>query len=66
MLFDGALIARMLKGWSVLFPPFPLSPVPDAAMLLTLALLTVGPYVAATVVPSWKSAVTDPDTVLRG
>lgn len=66
VLFDAALIAHLLKGWSVLFPPFRLAPVPDAATLLSLALLTVGPYLAAIVVPAWKSAVSDPDSVLRG
>lgn len=66
LLFDGAVITGMLKGWSVLYPPFKLAPVPDADLVLALALFTIGPYVAATVVPAWKSAVTDPDTVLRG
>jgi ABC-type lipoprotein release transport system permease subunit len=66
LLFDGALLSRMLKGWSVLYPSFRLTPVPDADTILALALFTIGPYLAATVVPAWKSAVTDPDTVLRG
>ncbi len=66
VLFDGALLTGMLRGWSVLYPPFALAPAPEPALLATLALLTVGPYVAATLVPAWKAAVTDPDSVLRG
>lgn len=66
LLFDGALLSRMLKGWSVLYPPFRFTTIPDAGTIAALALFTVGPYLAATVVPAWKSAVTDPDSVLRG
>ena len=34
--------------------------------LFVLGFLTVVPYVAATVAPSWKAAVTDPEEVMRG
>jgi hypothetical protein len=32
---------------------------------MTLALLTVVPYMAATVVPVWRTASGDPDAVMR-
>lgn len=62
----AALLRPVLQGWSVLFPP--LRPVPylDLQQLFILGFLTVVPYVACTVVPSWKAAVTDPDSVMRG
>ena len=35
------------------------------AWALYLFLLTVGPYVVATVVPSWLAATVDPDAAMR-
>ena len=34
--------------------------------LFVIAFLTVTPYVACTILPSWKTAITDPDAVMRG
>jgi ABC-type lipoprotein release transport system permease subunit len=65
--FGGAALLRpVLQGWSVLFPPFRPVPYVDLYQVFVLGLLTVAPYVACTVVPSWKAAVTDPDSVMRG
>jgi ABC-type lipoprotein release transport system permease subunit len=65
--FLGAfLLAPALKGWSVLFPPFRLMPYLDLYQIFVLLFLTVVPYVASTIIPSWKSAITDPDVVMRG
>lgn len=60
------LLSPILKGWSVLYPDFLLTPVIDFYQVFVLAVLTVVPYMACTVFPSWKAAVTDPDQVLRG
>jgi len=30
-----------------------------------LAFLTITPYVVSTVIPSWKAAVTEPDSIMR-
>jgi cell division protein FtsX len=65
MVFDGALFAGVLKGWSVLFPTFDVAPEPDASTLLVCLALAVVPYVAASLVPSWRAAITDPDSVIR-
>lgn len=64
--FGAPLLAMVVKGWSVLFPAFDLVPRVEMQQLLALILLTVAPYVVATVIPSWKAAITDPDSVLRG
>lgn len=64
-LFGAPLLIPVLKGWSTLFPPLALTPRVDFYQLAVLAFLSVVPYVASTVVPSWKAAVTDPDRVLR-
>ncbi len=62
---SAALFAPVLKGWAVLYPSFRLVPYVDAAQLAALFFLTVVPYTAATVVPSWRAASVDPDAVMR-
>lgn len=59
------LFAPMLKGWSVLYPQFRLTPSIDGYQIATLFFLTVVPYTVVTIVPSWRSATIDPDSVMR-
>jgi len=66
VLLGGALFTRILKGWSVLFPSFDFDPDLDAYTGLLCLLLAVVPYVLANLVPSWRSAIIDPDSVIRG
>ena len=64
--FTGSvLFAPVLKGWSVLYPQFHLVPRVDPYQIATLFFLTVAPYTAATVIPSWRAAIIDPDEVMR-
>jgi ABC-type lipoprotein release transport system permease subunit len=62
---EVALLAPALRGWSTLHPPLRLVPSVDAYQLSALFLLTVVPYTAATLVPSWRAATVDPDEVMR-
>jgi len=62
---SAPLLAPVMQGWSVLYPDFRLTPAIDATQLLALFFLTVLPYLAATLVPVWRAAVTDPDEVMR-
>lgn len=62
---NGALFRPLLQGWAVLYPQFSLAPRLDGLVLLTLFLITVVPYMAAVLVPGWRAAITDPDTVMR-
>ena len=64
--FNAFLLAPVIKGWSVVFPDFHLAPHLDPYLVFTLGFLTVAPYVASTVIPAWKTAVTDPETIMRG
>lgn len=59
------LFGPVLKGWSVLYPNFRLIPHIDPYHLATLFFLTVVPYATATVIPSWKTSIVDPDGVMR-
>lgn len=63
--FGGALFGRVLAGWSSLFPEIDLRPEVDLRTLLLLVPCAVLPYVAASLIPSWRAAVTDPDTIIR-
>lgn len=60
-----ALFEPVLKGWSTLYPHFRPVPFIDAEQVATLFFLTVVPYTAATIIPSWRAATIDPDTVMR-
>jgi len=62
---DAALFEPVLKGWAVLYPRFSLVPAVDGLQLATLFFFTVFPYTVATIVPIWRAAITDPDTVMR-
>ncbi len=60
------LLAPVLKGWATLYPRFDLTPGVDGLQLLTLAVLAIVPYTLATLVPSWRAAIADPDAAIRG
>lgn len=55
----------VLKGWSVVYPQFRLTPFVNVSQVATLFFLTVIPYTVATIVPAWRAATIDPDTVMR-
>jgi ABC-type lipoprotein release transport system permease subunit len=62
---SAALLQPVLKGWSVLYPSFRLTPFIDAPQVFGLFFLTVVPYTVATVIPTWRAATVDPDSVMR-
>ena len=62
---SSLLFAPVLKGWSVLYPHFRLTPFINRYQIAILFFLTVIPYTVATIVPSWRSATIDPDSVMR-
>lgn len=62
---SAVLFEPVLKGWSVLYPKFRLTPFVSAYQVATLFFLTVIPYTAATIIPSWRAATIDPDAQVR-
>ncbi|MDP3694923.1 MAG: FtsX-like permease family protein [Desulfocapsaceae bacterium] len=64
-LASSILFAPVLKGWSVLYPHFRLTPYISGYQLAALFFLTVIPYTVVTIVPSWRSATIEPDSVMR-
>jgi ABC-type lipoprotein release transport system permease subunit len=63
--FSAFLFVPALKGWSVLYPEFRITPFVDPYQVAVLFFLTVVPYTVATIVPSWRAAIVDPDSVMR-
>ena len=63
---SSALFEPVLKGWAVLYPKFKLTPFVNPFQVVILFFLTVVPYTVATIIPSWRAATVDPDTVMRG
>lgn len=63
---SSALFGPALKGWAVLYPQFKPIPFIDASQIVALFFLTVIPYTVATIIPSWRAATVDPDSVMRG
>lgn len=61
----AALFGPVLRGWSGLRADFRLVPQLDPYLVATLFFLTVLPYTVATLVPSWRAATVDPDSVMR-
>jgi ABC-type lipoprotein release transport system permease subunit len=62
---SATLFAHALKGWSILYPEFKLIPFIDPYQVVVLFFFTVVPYTVATIIPSWRAATIDPDTVMR-
>ena len=63
---SSVLFEPVLKGWAILYPKFKLTPFINPFQVGVLFFLTVVPYTVATVIPSWRAATVDPDTVMRG
>ncbi|MEJ2424060.1 MAG: FtsX-like permease family protein [Candidatus Thiodiazotropha sp.] len=62
---SATLFEPVLKGWAVLYPKFQLQPSVDGLQVATLLFFTVLPYVVATIIPVWRTSITDPDAVMR-
>lgn len=62
---SAALLSPVIKGWSVIYPDFRLTPLVSGIQLATLFFFTVIPFTVATIVPAWRAATIDPDTVMR-
>lgn len=63
--FSAPLFEPVLAGWTMLYPRFRLTPQVDLFQLTTLGVLVVLPYLAAILVPIWRTASAEPDAVMR-
>ena len=66
-LYLGAPIIRnFMLGWSAVYPNFPLPIFISLGSLLSLYAAAIIPLLVGTLIPAWKSAITEPDVVMRG
>lgn len=61
----ASLFEPVLKGWSILYPQFRLTPFVSLSQVAILFFFTVIPYTVATIIPAWRAATVDPDAVMR-
>ncbi len=59
-------LAEVLLGWSSIYPALRLTPSVDPGQFLVLLCLVVIPFVAASLIPAWRTATHDPHGLLRG
>ncbi|MFZ5799703.1 MAG: FtsX-like permease family protein [Desulfobulbus sp.] len=64
--YDASLFRPVLVGWSVIRPDLRLLPTPELANFLLIFCGSVLPYLAATVIPAWRSASVPAETALSG
>ena len=64
--FNAWLIKPFFIGWSILYPDYNLKMIIDGSSLLIVFLISVIPYLTASVIPAWKGAITDPAEVIQG
>jgi ABC-type lipoprotein release transport system permease subunit len=62
---SASIFEPVLKGWSILYPKFRLTPFVSLSQIAILFFFTVIPYTVATIIPSWRAATIDPDAVMR-
>ncbi len=63
--FDGTILRPFLVGWSVVYPNFKLMPVVYVGDWLNILALSTVPYLAATLIPAWRGAITDPAEIMK-
>jgi lipoprotein-releasing system permease protein len=59
-------LREVLAGWSTLYPRVALTPDVTSSELFAMLTVVSAPYVALSVVPSWRAAILDPLEALRG
>ncbi len=63
--FNAFFLKGFFIGWSVLYPDFNLPVIINPADIFMILLLSLIPYLSATVIPAWKGAVTDPAEAMQ-
>jgi ABC-type antimicrobial peptide transport system permease subunit len=65
-ILGAPVLSEYLLGWSLLLLNGGLPLAISGPTIFTLYVVSIVPILVATVVPAWRSAITEPDVVLRG
>jgi ABC-type lipoprotein release transport system permease subunit len=63
--FSAGFFRPVLVGWSVLIPDLTLVPDVTLSDMLLVLSFSVLPYLAATVIPAWRSSIISPDAAMH-
>ena len=63
--FSAGLFRPVLVGWSVLQPNLSLAPDLILGDFMLIFCLSVLPYMAATIIPAWRSSIIPPDSAMH-
>ncbi len=70
IVYDGYLGAPVLRdfllGWSAVYPGFPLPINISLSTVLILYAAAIFPLFIGSLIPAWRSAITEPDVAMRG
>ncbi len=64
LIWDCALLHPIFLGWSVLRSPLEVQPFLQGRDILLLFSISVLPYLAATAIPAWRSAIIKADSIV--
>ena len=64
--FGAPIIGSFLLGWSAVYPGFPLPINVSASNVAILYATAILPLFIGSLIPAWRSAVTEPDIAIRG
>jgi len=67
VLYLGAPVLRnFMLGWTAIYPNYTIPVYVSFGSLVTLYAAAIVPLLVGTLIPAWKSAITEPDIILRG
>jgi len=66
VILGAPVIRDFMLGWASVYPTFPLPIIMQASSVGILYAVALFPLLVGSLVPAWKSAITEPDTAMRG
>lgn len=67
VIYLGAPVLRnFILGWTAIYPNYTIPVYVSFGSLVTLYAAAIVPLLVGTLIPAWKSAITEPDIILRG
>jgi ABC-type lipoprotein release transport system permease subunit len=64
--FGAPVIREFMLGWASVYPSFPMPIYVQSTSVAILYAVALFPLLVGSLVPAWKSAITEPDVAMRG